>query len=224
MSNRVFKPNYLSIFWTLSVLGIFACGGGGSGGGNSGTALRVLHGSIDTPPVIVSIDQSEFQIVDYNSQTDYRGVSAGTHTISLAYKNEPDRIVSQFSTTFAEDTEYSLFLTGQARNGGMQPSIFEEVPFQPESGFARAQIYNSFDSSSGLSLDFAGSSSESVGTGQKSDFFDIPVGSGRLLVRSGGSVVKSIDYDVPDQGEVTVMVSGSNDLGIVFAQVFSDSD
>ncbi len=233
--NSHLKFTQLICFSICSALALSSCGGGGggdgesrttsgSGGRSAETALRVLHGSIDTPPVIVSIDRSEFQTVDYNSETDYRGVSPGAHTISVAYKNEPDRVVSQFSTTFSEDTEYSLFLTGQARNGGLRTNIFEEVPALPDVGTARAQIYNSFDSSSGLSLDFAGSRSEGVGSGQKSEFFNIPVGPGQLLVRSGGTVVKSISYDVPDQGEVTVMVSGSNDLGIVFAQVYRDFD
>ena len=165
------------------------CGGGGGGeggavgssgavqssdGGGEGIALRVLHGSIDAPPLIVNLDGSEFERVSYNLETGYRGVSAGGHQLSVFIDSETPQLLTEVAATFQEGKEYTLLLSGRTRNGQLSARVFEETPVKPAEGSASAQIFNAFESSGAVSLEFGGASSEGVSPGGKSDLFTIP--------------------------------------------------
>jgi hypothetical protein len=213
-------------------------GGGGDGGGGSGdddsklgrtssTGVRVLHASLDETPVQVLIDGAPFQSARYAQVKNYLKTSGGAHPILIHRTNAPAEVISSFSTTFKEDSEYSLLIYGLDER--QQVAMLEEPIMRPETGRADLAIVNALSGDSDSLLVSCSDGAVTVATGpaefgQASQRVSISNLVQQCSVREGNRVVSIVSFTPPDRGEATVVVSGDEDDGIVTVRVYQDLD
>ena len=208
-------------------LTLVACGGGGGGGGGgrtTGTGMRVIHASLDLPPVVVSVNGSEIARASYLSSTFYSGVSAGPATVTIEFQNQPGAVFSSLNVRFTEGQEHTLLLSGEARTSNFRAILIPEEVVQAVSGNGRVQLINGFTSGGSLRLDFVGGIGEGVGPGNLSQAVELASGAQQVSVVDGSNSIASSTIDLPDQGEVTVVVSGSRAEGVVLTELVNDLD
>jgi len=220
--------NISRTFCVFSVaLALVSCGGGGggSGGGRStGTGLRVIHASMDLPPVVITVNGSEFTRASYGSSSSYSGVSAGPSTVAVQFQNRSNSVFSSLTVRFEEGMEHTLLLRGESRIGNFRASLIVEEVVQPAPGTARLQFVNGFGSGGDLRLDFQGGIGDGVSPGELGEVIEIPAGPQQISVVEGSRALTSSSVNLPDRGEITVVVSGSRDLGVSFTELVEDLD
>lgn len=233
--NKVFLALLFSSF-------IFSSCGGGDGGGSSvssdsdnalsaslkrttKTALRVVHGAIDTTPVVVSVGGKEIQSAKYGQSKLYQSVSAGDALLLVSRQNDPGHTFTQFAASFAKDAEYTVFIVSKPSGIGLNIKLITDVVSRPESGRGFLRIMNAYQESSSVQVSTAAASVPAVSFGGVSGFID--VASGPITVNfsnsSGGGIGGGV-FEVPDRGELTLLVTGSKRLGVSFVQQYRDLD
>ena len=161
-----FRTGLIFLFVVLSFVSIFftACSGGGGGGENSGasddsaslerstsTAIRLLHGSIDSTPVDLYVDGELVQTARFAQERFYTRVPPGLRAIELRRTNST-RLVSGFSVELASDTEYTIFLYGEARDADLSVDLLEDISLRPEDGSANFRVFNAYHGVSSISV------------------------------------------------------------------------
>lgn len=235
--NKVF----LTLLFSSFILSSCGGGGGGGGGGSSDsdssdalggnlkrttkTALRIVHGAIDTTPVVVSIGDKTIQSARYEQSKLYQGVSAGDALVLVSRQNDPAHLFTQLAASFAKDTEYTVFVVSKSSGTGLDIKLITDVVSRPESGRGLLRIMNAYQESSSVQVSTAAATVPAVTFGNVSDFID--VASGPITVNfsasSGGGINGGV-FDVPDRGELTLLVTGSKRLGVSFVQQYRDLD
>lgn len=214
------------LYFCSLILFVLGCGGGGGGGGGgrtTDTALRVVHASLDRPPVVAKAGEAVLPPAAFGEVTSYTEVNPGPATVIAERANVPAP-VAQLPADFAANTEYTLFLYGQLQTGSANAKILEEPVAQPGPGKVRVQLLNALEGSSSLVLNGAGFSSNAAGFGSSSGFSESAPGPQTLTITNGRTTIAQVAVDIPDQGEATVLIAGSNDLGVKFTRVYSDLD
>lgn len=218
------------------------CGCSGGGGGDdagsgglsrgTGTAIRVLHASIDSAPVDLFVnedanfaDVSAIQRALFAKEAYYQRVSDGPAVIKLERANHAGHVVRQISSSLADDTEYTLFMFGSEDSGTFSVSLLPDIMQRPEVGSSFVQSFHSIEGKGELSISYEGGDLGTVAYGQRTQFQQIPSGVHTILVKDGeGDVIKSSSINFPDQGEVTLLVSGSDEFGVTFVTAYNDLD
>jgi hypothetical protein len=209
----------------LCVVGCSGGGGGGGGGRSTKTALRIIHGSVDSPPVMVRIGETMVQKAQYAQVTDYVPVAQGPAIITVEHVNTPGDVVGELTVDFKEATEYSLFVVGETRHGDFGMTIIEEPVARPASGVARVQLLNALPDSASLLLHGTGFDIGPVSFSGSSGFVEVPMGAQTVTVGDQWRrVISQVDLNLVDQGEATVVVSGSGDLHVNYTRVYYDLD
>lgn len=231
-------------FFSLLFSGIIlsSCGGGGGGGGGSSnsdtdnalsanlsrttrTALRVVHGAIDTTPVVVSVGGKEIQSAKYGQSKLYQSVIAGDALLLVSRQNDPAHTFTQFAASFAKDTEYTVFVVSKPSGTGLDIKLITDIVSRPESGRGLLRIMNAYQESSSVQVSTTAASVPAVSFAGVSDFID--VASGPITVNfsssSGGGIGGGV-FEVPDRGELALLVTGSKKLGVGFVQQYRDLD
>jgi hypothetical protein len=204
------------------------CGGGGGGGGGgrtTETAIRLIHGAIDGPPVEVLHGSVFIQSARFTDVTGFVPVDPGPNNISVQRANSPGVTQNSLSQTLAEDTEYTVLIFSDSDGGQPRASLFEEPVVRPAAGLSRVQLINALLGSSPLELVIGGAASARAGYGTTSGF--IEVGSGAQLgsVRNAaGQEVASLSLTLVDRGELTIVLIGSVELGQAFVRLYEDLD
>ena len=226
--------NFKLLAGSFLILLATSCGGGGGGGGGDGetnpgrsteTGLRILHGSLDTSPVFVSVGEDFTQTARFNQARFPSRVDEGAQTIIVSRENRPTDILTSFSITFEEKTEYSLLITGRSKDDSLRFIPIPEPIVQPEPGLANIQLINSYEGSSSVTLTGSGFSIGPLSRGEASGYIEIASGPQTVTVRDlVGDLVGTLVLDVKDRGEVTILASGDKILGVSFLQTFLDED
>ncbi len=216
------------VLGAVVVCGLTACGGGGGGGGGrtTETAVRLIHGGIDTTPLEVFVAGLSIQKGAFADVTDFVSVPAGPIAIDLQRANTPGATFRQLPTSLAEETEYSIFVAGSALRENLSVQLLEEPVAQPAAGRGRVQLLNALEGSAALTLEGTGASAApQAAFGRSSGFFDVPAGPLTFAAQNGrAGTVANFSVTVPDQGELTLVVEGSLPLGAVLTRTFSDLD
>lgn len=220
---------------------VAGCGGGGSSSGSSGgssssgsvgklkrgtsTAIRVVQASIDTAPVTVRAGGNVVQTARFVQPSFYANVPAGPVALRLEQANRPDALIAEIPTTLAENTEYTVFVRGTATQGQFSAQLVEDTVVKPPLGRALFRVYHGYSGGPSLIVNANGVDSDFVRFGDVSSFKEIPSGPTTVIIRnSGGPEISRLTVDVPDQGEISIVVAGQASLGAYFTPVYIDLD
>ncbi len=222
----------VSLTLILVSTSLFACGGGGGGGGDgrtTDTGLRIIHAAIAISPLELVIpgvetdDGGPIQKAAYAETTSFVRAEKGETIIQLQRANSPGVFFESIPTTLEEKTEYSIFVYGDFEIGNDRVALLAEPVEQPESGFARVQLLNGLGGASRLEI--AGSGATGVARfGNTSGFLEVPFGPQTFTITESGFPITTVPVDIPDRGEATIVVSGSQTLGSTFTRVYLDLD
>lgn len=215
------------------VLSLLSCSGGGGGGGGGGgrtteTAFRLIHAGVALAPLEVYIAELMLQKAHYGELTDFVAVEEqGPQTVILSRANTPGSEFRTLSIDFAKETEYSIFVYGGAFLRSDNVRVIVEPVEQPESGFARIQFLNGYESSQPITISGGGlEDSITAPFGGDTGFHLIPVSEEpqEFIARVGGAEFARVTITVEDRGELTFVASGSNELPFGRLKVYTDLD
>lgn len=211
----------------LSLLAACSGGGGGSGGSGrtTGTGIRLIHGAIDGSPLAVKIDDEIVQQAAFAEVTGYVEVPKGAHMVVAERANLPNGSAAEFASEFAEKTEYTFFVYGEVGRSGFTFNLMADPVSRPERGMARVQLLNAVAGSSGVYLDVDGQSYGPVALGWTSGFVDTTSGAKTFVIKSArGTRIADFAWDLADRGELTLLLTGSESLGLRFVRAYPDLD
>lgn len=238
-----FVPKYPRIDFNKSLLGYLklclalvvtlafsACGGGGGGGDGGGgrttkTALRLIHASIDGSPLEVKLGDVVVQKARFAEVTAYAAVEQGPSLVEVGRVNSTGVLLGRIPLTLEKETEYTLFVVGAARDSQETVVVLEEPVARPERGFARVQLLNGLIGATSLRGEIGGVSLGPVLLGASSGFVDVASGAENLIVRGASSQeLLQVALLLEDRAEATVLVTGSQELGIRISRIYPDLD
>lgn len=217
--------------WVVLLVFFSSCSGGGGGDGGGGgrtrdTAVRIVHGAIEAVPVSVlgGVDQL-IQTARYAEATTYAPVNDGPITLSVERLNSPGVVLRNIQATLEKKTEYTLFVFGSAEGSNLNISLLTDNTERPEPGMAHLAVLNGYQGPGSI---FAQSSDVvlgEVGFGSTSGFQLVASGPQTILVRdASGNALSSITTTIADRGELTLLVTGSSELGVLFTTLYNDLD
>ncbi len=230
---------------SVLLLMFVACGGGGGGGGNDpsdgsssndnvsesklersrSTALRIIHSSIDAFPVSLRVVGEIFQTARFAQERFYRRVSSGPLELVIERANAPGVIVRSVPTELANDTEYTLFVYGEILSDTFSVELLVDTTEQPEEGFTNVQGLNGL---AGVGTVTFSTSAGEVGTaafGGSSGFVAVPSGVATVTVSTAfGTTLATGTVTFPERGEITLLLTGDEDLDYIILRTFEDLD
>ncbi|MCB0359885.1 MAG: DUF4397 domain-containing protein, partial [Bdellovibrionales bacterium] len=169
-------------------------------------------------------DREELASAHYAEPTFYRQVDSGSIVLTVERAHSPGVVVDTIPTTLLPNTEYSLLLYGKAGNGGLQLALLEDYTGRPSEGMGIVHVVNGYFRET-LSATLGPVAYADLAYGSGSTFDEIPAGTHTVTVRNaGGGVLGTFDVSVAALDEVTVVVLGDEDLGVVFFPLYRDLD
>jgi hypothetical protein len=235
-SNQIFKLALAFILFSS-----IGCGGGGGGGGGGSdnsnnqttdvgqlsrgtdTAIRLMHGTIDATPLTLRTGTQAIRSGRFAQETFYSRVSPGELLLSVERANTPSVIAAEQVATIEKGKEYTALITGSA--GALMFKLIEDTTVRPGIGLTSVRLVNSLQGLSGITAELSGVTFPNVSFGGASGFLDIPSGVATLTVKNqGGAVILSKTVELLDQADISILVTGSNSLGAVFAVLYRDLD
>ncbi len=217
-----------SLFFMFS---LNACSGGGGGddggdGRTRKTALRIIHGSIDGTPVIARIGDIFLQKSRFAQLQDYvRVEDEEPATVTIERANAPGVILRSLPVPFESETEYTVFVSGEARDDEGRAVLITEPVEQADEGFARIQFLNGLSQAGSLSLRGVDFTTALAREGQSSGYVETVSGPQDLsVVDDEGRVIEELSLVLADRGDVTVLITGSTELNYQIVRVFEDLD
>ena len=210
---------------------IAACGGGGGGGGGRTreTAIRIIHGAVESPPLAVRGVNKDgvsdvLQTAKFTEQTIYVPIKEGAQEIRVEHANAPEIVVNVFSQAFNKETEYSVFAY-PGPDGDTNLKLIEEPVAQPEKGFARLRFLNAAKGQTRVSVTSSGLALPVVSYGGVSEFVDIPTGPRRIEFHgSERELIGYMDVNPGDRAEIYLLVSGTDEFSTFFITEYDDLD
>ncbi|MCC6953187.1 MAG: DUF4397 domain-containing protein [Deltaproteobacteria bacterium] len=209
-------------------LSFAGCSGGGGEGGSKGrttsTAVRILHGALDEAPLSVSVGGTLRQTAAFGDVTEFQEVEEGTLQVTVHRANSPSDISYNSPNNFVKAVEYTVFASGQARDGQFRVQIVPEAVQKPEDGRAFIRVFNGFSSDAPVRVVCDDVQSGPVGRGSVSDFIDVPSGPRVCRVLRGSGELQSISLDLEDGSETALLVAGAEELGFSVVRAIVDLD
>jgi hypothetical protein len=229
----------LKIFISVLIISVLAsCGGGGGGGAGSDgselvqstrTAVRLLHGSIDASPIELWVGnepEAYSQKARFAQGRFYVAVDDGQTALKLQRANTVGNAVSVFPGPLSKDTEYSILVYGSAKQGTFGTRLITDQTERPDAGKAYFRLVNSLEDSGTLTATIlSGSTVGTAAYSMASEFSLITSGVQTFeIYNSKGKLVDATTVTIPDRGELTLLVMGSTDLGVVVSTAYMDLD
>lgn len=224
------------LFGLLSLL-VVGCSGGGGGdsGGKSnalsrgtGTAIRIIHASIDSVPLQLRVgaDTKILQSAKYSTEVFYAKVPSGDNLVVIEGVNAPQSVVFNSTVTLKPKTEYSVFVYGSSEGGAPTASLIEDTVLRPEAGRSLFRVMHGYQGHGAISVEVVGAVSlDPVNFGAASAFVEIPSGPQTVVVRnSKGGELARLTIDALDRGDLSLVVTGATRLGVMFTPVYRDLD
>ncbi|MCC6221158.1 MAG: hypothetical protein IT291_07970 [Deltaproteobacteria bacterium] len=236
---RQFCCQQATVWFVLlsALLFVGACGGGGNSGGGGGssqrsneTAIRIVHGGIDVTPMALYYGEGDktryVQTARYAESTRYVPVDAADQVlISLERANSPGVGRYEFRTNLAKGVEYTALVYGEVRGKGVNVGIREDVVQRPEEGTAFLSLFNSYIGTASINVTAGSSLLGSVKFGEFLPITALASGMSEVSVNDAQGVkIAALSLNMPDRGEVLLHLTGSKDLGVVFAVPLVDYD
>jgi len=196
-----------------------ACGGGGDGGSGGGgrnesaeTGVRLLHGSIDVPPILAETSAAPGVPIDqirFNQSSYYAELPEGPQTLAVR-SNDGGNLFS-LPVTVADGERRSALLYGTREALGIRVSLLDDVPPELENGFAAIRVVHALAGAATISGSLGGTAlPASVGFGKASSYVTVPAGPVSIsLARSvDGRTVASQPQQVASRKSYSFMVTG----------------
>jgi len=225
---QIYQLTKITSLIALILLCVSCSGGGGddgeSGGGNASSArtgVRVLHGSIDLPPVFVSTSTgSTLEQVRFNQSSVYGGLNTGAQTLTLQTVGGTESF--SFPVTVEKNQRRSLLVYGTRETFGVRASLFSDEKPELSEGFAAIRVIHSVAGAAALS-GRVGGEVVSANFGGQSGYLTVPAGSVQFSIAraADGRGVFSGTKEVLAKKAYTLLING--EIGYaVFSNFFED--
>lgn len=214
---------------TVILGAVGGCSGGGGDGGGEGrttdTGVRIVHAAIDVEPVDLRLTDVALQRAHYAGVTQYVPFDKGAQTLILDRANAFGTTVANVPANLEKKTEYTLFMYGRVANGSFNVALLSDPVERPKAGLARVQLLHGFEGRGVLKGSVAGAALTPTNYARASGFIEVPSGPATITITDDdGRNVASLNTELADRGELTVLVAGAADLGVSFVRLFNDLD
>ena len=209
-----------------------ACNGGGGGGEEESmtvprsrqTGMRIVHGSIDETPVDLYVDGKSIQRARFAEPKFYVEVDSGLRQIEVLRANT-SLVIKSFLVNLEDETEYSIFLYGGVLNRRQAIEVVTDRTVSSEEGFAGLRIYNALEGLLQVTADARGMDPMTIEFGSVSSFVELPsVVSEITFLRNTGELMRVVSIDFLEKGETSILLAGSESLGVSFTTFYPDLD
>lgn len=206
-------------------------GGGSSEGGESNglsrgtdTAVRIIHAGIDLTPVEIRIGPEQIQGARYAQTKYYSPINSGNVTMTINRLNDPTAVVQTVSANLQDDTEYSLFIYGQASENQLQMKLIADNTVRPDKGFCLVRVVNGYIGEKRLSVKGASFNIQNIPYGGASDFVQTTCPQQAFSILVTGGVLNLGSMNLPDGAEATIVLIGSKTIGLADSRIYVDLD
>lgn len=244
-SFSLLRVNFLFVVLCALLLGSISCNGGGGDSGDSvsessrgtifgssvysrpttSTAIRLVHGSIDGVPVDLRVADAVHQSAAFAEEKNYKAVPPGEVMLVVEQGNSPGAVRAQIPAMLAPNTEYTLFLFGEAGAGRQQIRLMEDLIARPGIGRAHIQVLHAAEGISSVKIVGLEREVGPVAYGTTSGFVEVASGMQVVgIISNTGAEIGRVAIDLAEHGEATLMVTGSASLGTLFFPIYRDRD
>jgi hypothetical protein len=211
-------------FYALAVLMLTSCGGG-SGGGSSSKGVRVLHGSIDAPPVdLFSTGKEEIlQSARFAQAVEFRDGGGDGQTIALTRTGASVSIFRE-DVNFKDTPRISVLVYNTNEAGGVLfNAIKETLPEKIESGTSVVQFIHSVHGAGTVDVSINGSLvAGSVPFGSSSGYISVPAETALniLIQRTVDKKTLTSGSNIfPDRKPSTILATGEEGFFVTATQL-----
>ncbi len=225
---------FVKLFAILILLALTSCSGGGGGGEGEGssrsgrttkTAIRVIHSSVDAVPLGLVSNGVFLNKFDYLGESEFYDVAEGANALTLVTGDRVSQAIKSLSIDALKSTEYTLFAYGAERDREFRVEVLPEPVLRPEDGMSRVQVLHGLSDVSSINFTIGTEGSRSVAFGKTSGFIDLPVGTYPVTITgSRGNLLGSLNVNLENRGEATVVVAGKVDYNFISFKVYQDLD
>ena len=206
------------ILLSVIVFTFSGCGGSGGGGSDSSsssgskTGIRVLHGSIDSPPVDVSdnAEGSLIQSVRFAEKTGYANMM-GEHTIVVSRRNLAGSPSLSKTVSVSKDERKDIILFGRLSSGTVSLREVSSLAQKVSGDVALVRLINGVSGASEVRLDISGASL-SASPGEGSDYMEILPGATTFSATGGGRQLEKGSFEAVAGNSYTIFISGDMSL------------
>lgn len=227
--------NYLQVFSFLFLLSLSlaSCSSGGGDGGGGGsqdrtteTALRLIHGSIDGSPLTLKILGLDVQTARFAQETIFTPIERGENINIVVDRARSLGVnLARITSDITNGNEYTIFVYGSVGDGTETARLIVEEVRTPENGKTFLRLLNALEGSGGIVIEDATTILEAEHLGSVTDFLEVESGLRSFNIRTDlGQKLATLEIELENRSEVSVLVTGSLDLGVVYVRTFFDFD
>ena len=222
------------LFVTIISLLAVACSGGGGGDDGSTdqlkretkTALRVVHAALDVAPIEVYAGLQMAASARFGQQTYYsRLEDSSVKQLVVARANTAGSdVVKNIPITYADDTEYTLFVYGKAEDSSLKYNLMIDNIERPEETTCLVRLFNALPDSGNLTISGTDFTVAGVSYGEVSAFGHGACLAQTFRIMSADGAVAQVAVDLPERSEATIVITGDRDLGFTKLTTYLDLD
>jgi hypothetical protein len=221
------KINFLSVL-VLSLI-IIGCGGG-NGGGSANSGIRIIHGSLQTPPLQAKISYGEDTKESLNltnsgfgdTSADFKPLDSTTATLSLTTIGGL-REVARVNLELQESNKATVLLYGSLAS----TKVIEEIPIKDLNDTNVAiRLINLVSSTSEITAEFPDiTESITVGNEVVSPYVLVNPGNESIRIKSAGSsvVLATSSFNLLSGNAYSIVAMGEAGV-FVGIRIFVDND
>ncbi len=213
-----------------------SCSGGGGGDNNGGggstsnasTGVRMVHASLDLPPLdVYSAGQTvPAASAAFGDTVFYESLAAGAHTLNVTSANKPAELRYVYPTTIAEGGRKTVFVYGSSNLLGIRSALLDDARPTVVEGTAAVRGLHAALQAGKVKL-VVGSTviSGGIDYGAASEYVGLPAtGPTPFSVSrvSDGRVLTSGIIDLSNGSAYTILAAGEVNI-LVIGRVLSDS-
>lgn len=227
---RIFGTG-LIVLITLS-----ACGGGGggdgAGGGDNnvpsgrtrGTGVRLIHAALYASPSSIKVAGKLSPVVHFAEPSAYRSIAKGAQLIEFERAVVGGVLAQPVALEVADKQEYSVLLYNDQTLTPRALTI-EDAIVAPEKGKGLVRVINAIRASGSLNFQMATYRFANVGFAEASEIQTLPVGSYAVTITdAAGTLIGESNFNLPDQGEVCLVLAGDLAVNTRILTVYTDFD
>jgi hypothetical protein len=210
--------------WVLAVcLGLAACGGGGGGGG-SREGARVLHGSIDSAPFVLTVsgNPEALQASKFALPVEYSGLPGGNLLLSAA--SAQGSPVFSFALDAARSPRQTVLIYGSRTGSGVRANLISDDAPEIPSGLSAVRVVHAVDRIGSVDAAAGGAVlGDNVPFGSASAYALVPSGAQNVSVRGGsrGGTLCGASADFASGQAYSVLAAGEAGY-LVVCRVYAD--
>lgn len=190
----------------IAVMLLTSCGGGGS---SPQSSVRLVHGAIDAPPLVVLSGEQLLHESVFGVPPSHATLPEGAESITVRFAHQASAPVVTFSLDPSSVRTHVLLAT---QRGAEEPSLqlLEPPPEQIAEGMSALRVLHALTASAPIEVTITGQERiQLVALPQQgSAYAMVPSGSARAVVRVAGRSIERLDLSLGSGIPYSLLVTG----------------